>query len=183
MRNLFFLLGRYQKPVYTGVDSSASKYVRYDFQNNTHVFIVEQGTRFYLKLNLSANPWPTSCNLSKNGVVLQRSPLGTIQLEVDSVNIQSVQASDAANYTISCSNTYGQGNFSFRLNVVGKGNFVFSQTILPCNIFSFPLQLQMHITSHAPLTSGTSTTTHRAKLKLLLLELPYFCCYSIAYNI
>ena len=144
------------------------------------MFTVEQGTRFYLKLYLRANPWPTSCNLSKNGVVLQRSPLGTIQLGVDSVNIQSVQATDAANYTISCSNTFGQGNFSFRLNVVGKGNLFFSQTILPwIIIFSFPLQLQMHIASHAPLTSGTSTTTHRVKLKLLVL-VRYRNCLTFA---
>ena len=64
--------------MYTGVDRSASEYARYDFQNNTHVFTVEQGTHFYLKLKLSANTWPTSYNLSKNGVVLQRPPLGTI---------------------------------------------------------------------------------------------------------
>ena len=99
----------------------------HSIENNQDVFTVEQGTRFYLKLYLSANPPPTSCNLSKNGNVLPSSPWGAIQLGADSVNIQSVQASDAANYTISCTNTYGQGYYSFRLNVVGKGSsFVFA---------------------------------------------------------
>ena len=118
---LLFSLG----PVYTGVDTTASQYARYDIQNGAHIFTVEQGTRFYLKLNLIANPWPASCNLSKNGIMLQRVPWGTIQLGVDSVNIQSVQDADTADYIISCTNAYGQGSFSFRLNVVGKGSFFF----------------------------------------------------------
>ena len=120
---LLFSLG----PVYNGIDTTASQYAKYDIQINTHVFTVEQGTRFYLKLYLSGNPPPTNPNLSKNGVVLQSSPWGrgTIQLRVDSIDIQSVQASDAADYIISCSNILGQGNFSFRLNVVGKCNFFF----------------------------------------------------------
>ena len=115
-----------------------SKYARYDIENHTHVFTVEQGTRFYLKLYLRANPPPTSRNLSMNGIVLGSSAgggggRGTIQLGVDSVDIQSVQASEAADYTISCTNAYGKGQFSFRLNVVGKGSlfvFAFSQTII-----------------------------------------------------
>ena len=115
-----------------------SKYARYDIENHTHVFTVEQGTRFYLKLYLRANPPPTSRSLSMNGIVLGSSAgggggRGTIQLGVDSVDIQSVQASEAADYTISCTNAYGKGQFSFRLNVVGKGSlfvFAFSQTII-----------------------------------------------------
>ena len=108
--------------MYTGVDSS-SKYTSYALENNQHVFTVEQGTRFYLKLNLSANPWPTSSNLYKNGIALQRASWGgqgTINLTADSVNIQSVQNTDAADYTISCSNSMGEGRFSFRLRVEGK---------------------------------------------------------------
>ena len=87
------------------------------------MFIVEQGTRFYLKLNLVSNPWPSSSNLSNNGIPLQRAQWGgpgTINLGVDSVNIQSVQNIDAGNYTISCSNLNGDANFSFRLRVEGK---------------------------------------------------------------
>ena len=117
-----FLLGRYQKPVYTGIDGS-SEYTSYAFENNQHVFTVEQGTRFYLKLKLSANPWPSSNNLSKNGTVLQSSPWGNITLDVDSITIPSVQSSDAANYTISCSNSMGVERYSFRLKVVGKTTF------------------------------------------------------------
>ena len=110
--------------MYTGIDAVASKYARHDVQNNTHVFTVLRGNRFYLKLNLRANPWPKNEGLSKNGVVLQRSPQGNIQLEVDSMDIQTVQFADAANYTISCSNSMGEGQFSFRLEVMGKNVFI-----------------------------------------------------------
>ena len=116
---LHFSSGPYQKPVYTRINSS-SIYTSYAFENNQHVFTVEQGTRFYLKLNLTANPWPTNDSLSMNGIVLQQSPQGNITLEVDSINIPSVQNTDAGNYTISCSNLMGTVRFSFRLKVVGK---------------------------------------------------------------
>ena len=120
----FFSLGQYQKPEYTGVDRGASKYVSYAFENNQHVFTVEQGTRFYLKLNLSANPPPNSRDLYENGRALPPAVPGlaqrVINLNNDSINIQSVQAADAANYTISCSNSMGEAQFSFRLKVVGK---------------------------------------------------------------
>jgi hypothetical protein len=111
--------------VYTGFadNRSGSKYAHYAFENNQHVFTAVQGTRFYLKLNLSANPPPNRDDLSKNGTMLQRSPWGNIQLEADSIDIQSVQFTDAANYTISCSNSVGQGQFSFTLKVVGKEYF------------------------------------------------------------
>lgn len=111
---------QYQRPVYTGIDFGSSIYTDYAFENNQHVFTVEQGTRFYLKLNLTANPPPKNDSLSKNGTILQRSPWGNINLGVNSANIQSVQYTDTANYTISCSNSMGAGSFFFRLNVVGK---------------------------------------------------------------
>ena len=107
--------------MYTGIASSIP--TMYTYESNQHVFTVEQGTHFYLKLNLSANPWPTSCDLYKNGIILQRSPFGNINLNVDSVNIQSVQNTDNGNYTISCSNSMGEGRFPFQLKVVGKTNF------------------------------------------------------------
>jgi hypothetical protein len=108
--------------VYTGVNSGASKYAHYAFENGQHVFTVGQGTPFYLKLNLSANPPPNSSNLSNNGIPLPHAAPGqrAINIGTDSVSIQSVQSTDAANYTISCSNLMGEGQFSFRLKVVGK---------------------------------------------------------------
>ena len=121
--NIFTLsLGPYQKPVYTGINSS-SIYTSHAVENNQHVFTVEPGNRFYLKLNLTANPWPTNDDLSKNGSALQRvqwAGPGTISLGVDSINIQSTQYSDAGNYVISCSNFMGKGRFPFRLKVESK---------------------------------------------------------------
>ena len=105
--------------MYNGVDKGRSTYNHYDYDNNQ--FTVVQNGRFYLKLFLDGNPWPSNPNLSKNGTALQYVPWGNIQLGVDSVNISSVQYTDSANYTISCSNSMGVGRFSFRLNVVGKG--------------------------------------------------------------
>ena len=121
--------------MYTGVDRGASKFISHTVENNQDVFTVEQGTRFYLKLNLSANPVPNSRNLSENGRALSPAVPGlaqhVINLNNDSINIQSVQATDAANYTISCSNSMGKGEFSFRLKVVGKVLFlsVFAQLV------------------------------------------------------
>jgi hypothetical protein len=158
--------------VYSGFDSSASKYASYAYENNQPVFTAEQGTRFYLKLSLTANPWPTSYDLYRNGRALQRAVgvgQATINLNPDSVNFQRVQSTDAANYTITSSNSMGQGQFSFRLKVVGKVLYhhcILFPYIYIC--FSFPLQLRMHIDSDAPLTSATSATTISVNVKLLL---------------
>lgn len=108
--------------MYTSINSS-SIYADHDVKNNQHVFTVEPGNRFYLKLDLTANPWPKNDNLSKNGSVLQRvqwAGPGTINLGVDSVNIQTAQFSDAGNYVISCSNLMGEARFPFRLKVESK---------------------------------------------------------------
>ena len=117
----------YRRPEYTGVDTESSKYASHKYENNQLVFTVEQGTQFYLKLNLKANPWPTSYSLSKDGNQLQLLPArgggggpGTIYVNVDSFNIQSVQNDDAGTYTLSCSNRVGNASFSFRLRVEGK---------------------------------------------------------------
>ena len=106
-------------PVYTGIDVDNSVYAHHAFKNNQDVFTAQQNGRFYLKLKLTANPWPTNDSLSQNGVVLQPSPVGTINLGVDLINIQNVQASHQANYTISCSNRMGTAQFPFQLNVIG----------------------------------------------------------------
>ena len=107
------------RPVYN-IDFNNSVYTHYVVQNDQHVFIVEQGARFVLKLTLSANPMPTSSNLYKNGQLLHRSPLGTIYLSLDTVSIQTVQNSHDGNYMITCSNIMGEGRLSFQIRVVGK---------------------------------------------------------------
>lgn len=43
----------YQRPVYS-IDLDSSIYTSYEYKHNEHVFKVEQGTQFYLKLNLKA---------------------------------------------------------------------------------------------------------------------------------
>ena len=98
---------------------------RYVVQNNQHVFLVEQGTRFVLKLTLTANPMPASSNLYKNGQLLYSSPQGTIYLSLDTVSIQTAQYTHGGNYTITCSNYLGEGRLSFQLRVVGKPTFFY----------------------------------------------------------
>lgn len=111
----FFLLGR---PQYR-VDSSESVYTRHRIENGENVFYVEQGTRFYLKLVLTANPMPTECDLYEDGRLVQSSPWGRIYLRLDSFEIRSVQGTDEGYYRMTCSNIMGEGSFSFRLRVQG----------------------------------------------------------------
>ena len=119
-----------KRPVYSGIEFSDSVYTSYVFEHNRHIFTAEAGTRFFLKLHLAANPWPGSCNLYRNGQLLRRSPLGTIQLCVDSVNIQAVQPSDDGAYTISSSNLFGEGRFSFQLRGIIELNYDLLQLLL-----------------------------------------------------
>ena len=160
--------------MYTGVDRGASKFISHTVENNQNVFTVEQGTRFYLKLKLRANPSPNSCDIYQNGVLLPPAAPGepVINFDIDSVSIRNIEAADAANYTLTCSNSMGKGQFSFRLKVVGKVLFLSNYFCTFCWIktlyFPSPLQLQMHTTSYVPLTSGIKTMAHRAKLKLLI---------------
>lgn len=101
------------------------------------MFTAEVGTRFYLKLNLSANPWPTTSNLYKNGVAMQSVPWGTTTLNVDSVNIPNVQSTDTAYYKITCSNLFGEGQFYFQLNAVGKGVIMYFVSANNLQILAF----------------------------------------------
>ena len=115
----FFIYSRTdQRPVYE-IDFANSKYTSHSYTNNEHVFTVEQGTRFYLKLHLTANPMPTSATIYKNGQELPSSPWGTIYLCVNSVRIDSVTQGHAGRYRISSRNVMGEGSISFKLNVQG----------------------------------------------------------------
>ena len=112
---------------------------------------------------------------------------GTVSVGADSVDIGRVQSTDAADYTMTSSNSMGEGQFSFRLNVEGKDFVVVSLFsialfvvligevyILVLRIFLplfFTSQLLMHTDSHALSISRTNTTIHSVKLKLLRLVL------------
>ena len=93
----------------------------YDHTTNEHVFTVEQGRPFFLKLNLSANPPPSNANVSlyADGRKLPRVAGGTINLQPDSVGIQRATKSDEGSYTIKSSTTAGEGSLRFRIQVEG----------------------------------------------------------------
>ena len=104
------------------IDFDNSVYTSYEHKHNEHIFTVEQGTQFYLKLNLTANPWPTDNDLYQNGHLLQYSPQGTIYSGVDNMRIRSVNQSHAGKYKLSSTNHAGEGHISFRLKVKGTYN-------------------------------------------------------------
>ena len=108
-----------QRPVYC-IDFDNSKYSSYKCRNNEHVFTVEQGTQFYLKLHLTANPMPTYETLYYNDEEVPYTPDGTIYTGVDYMRIDSVIQSDAGPYKISTRNWMGEGSMSFRLDIQGK---------------------------------------------------------------
>ena len=116
-----------QRPVYS-INSMNSVYQSYEYTNHQHVFTCEHETRFFLKLNITAHPMPTTFDLYRNGVLLQRSPSGTIDLGVDYIEFKRVCQSDDGNYTITASNSLGQGCFSFRLR--GRIMLCFTYMIL-----------------------------------------------------
>ena len=66
------------------------------------MFNVEQGRRFFLKLN--GNAGSGEPDLYKNGQMLQSSPSGTIRVTSNSVGIQSVNNGHEGNYRIQSSN-------------------------------------------------------------------------------
>ena len=70
------------------VDVAYSVYTSHEIKNNVHVFEVEQGTQFFLKLN--GNPRAGEPDLYKNGREVLSSPNGTINVRSHSMGIQSV---------------------------------------------------------------------------------------------
>ena len=110
--------GFFQRPVYS-IDSGSSVYTSHKYKHNEHIFTVEQGTQFYLKLNLNAYPRPKDADLYMDGHLVPYTPQGTIDCGVDYMEIQHVNHSDAGKYKISSRNRAGEGHFSFRLKVKG----------------------------------------------------------------
>ena len=107
-----------QRPVYS-IDFGSSVYTSHKYKHNEHIFTVEQGTQFYLKLNLNAYPMPTDEDLYKDGHLVPSSPQGTIYCGVDYMQIHRVNHSQAGKYKISSRNRAGEGHISFRLKVKG----------------------------------------------------------------
>ena len=108
-----------QRPTYS-IDHKHSRYNSHRIKNNEHVFTVQQGKRFYLKLYLNAYPKPKDEDLYKDSELLQYDPNGTIYSGVDFMEIQRVVPNDAGKYKISSRNSVGEGHFSFRLKVKCK---------------------------------------------------------------
>ena len=102
------------------IDFNNSQHGPYQCVNKECVFTVEQGSRFYLKLNLRANPMPTTVTAFQNGQELVPDPLGTIYVGVDYMRINSVTQSHTGLYQMSTRNIMGEGSITFRLNVQGK---------------------------------------------------------------
>ena len=110
-----------QCPVYS-IDFDNSQHGPYQCVNNECVFMVEQGSQFYLKLNLRANPMPTTVTVYKNDRELVYSPFGTIYVGVDHMRINSVTQSHTGRYRMSSRNFMGEGSITFQLNVQGKSH-------------------------------------------------------------
>jgi hypothetical protein len=111
----------YQHPKY-GIDLARSRYSSYERKHNEHIFTVEQGTQFYLKLNLTANPMPVddSEDLYQNDDLLQYSPQGTVESGLDFMRIRTVNHSHAGKYKIVSKNIAGKGQITFHLKVKCK---------------------------------------------------------------
>ena len=94
----------------------------YDPSDNT--IMVEQGTPFYLKFEISAWPNPSHVDLYKDGRKVNISQAnGTIFMGLDCISIRMVdRQSYAGRYKISASNSDGEGHVVFQLNV--KGNTI-----------------------------------------------------------
>ena len=91
----------------------------YDVVNGRYTFTVEQGTRFFLKLKLTADPMPCSAELFKNGALVRSSQYGTVYVSVDRICIQTVYGQGYAGvYKLKCNNGL-EGEISFELKVRG----------------------------------------------------------------
>ena len=112
-----------QRPHYTNYDLTASRGITgYAPLATGTIFTVEAGTEFFLKLTLVANPLPYKLSFQRDG---QQLPLDqTIEVGLDFVRFKVVQHSHQGKYTISCTNSMGEGHFTFQLNVAGKYKLV-----------------------------------------------------------
>ena len=119
---LIIPLDQPQIPTYN-FDVNASKGIIPQYEYNEYneiIFTVEAGTGFFLKLALFANPLPFKFSFQR---VSQQYPIptldGTVEFGLEFVRIHSAQHSHKGRYTISCSNSVGDGQFSFQLQVQG----------------------------------------------------------------
>ena len=113
-----------QRPHYTNYDLTASRGITgcVRLATGTILFTVEAGTEFFLKLILVANPLPYKLSFQRDG---QQLPLDqTIEIGLDFVRFKVVQHSHQGKYTLSCTNSVGEGHFSFQLNMAGKYKLV-----------------------------------------------------------
>lgn len=103
----------FQSYVYS-VDIGNSVYASYEVIDGVYVFTVEQGRRFFLKLN--GNVGLGTPDVYLNGHKLIPSPYGTIMVSSNSVEIQSVNTGHEGTYRIRSSNG---AELTFRLVVTG----------------------------------------------------------------
>ena len=119
----FSILDSLQRGPHYSVDIGRCVYTSYFYDNatNEHVFTVEQGCRFFLKLNLSANPPPTSDDviLDRIGQTLQGVPHNSIRFQIDSVDIQMVTIQHDGSYILRSSTSAGEASIQFRIQVQG----------------------------------------------------------------
>ena len=104
----------FQQGQHYSVDTVNSEYTSYKVTNDVHIFNVEQGRRFFLKLNGNAGSGTT--DLYKDGQKLTSSRSGTIDVNSDSVEIQIVSPGHEGNYRIRSSNG---AELTYRLKVTG----------------------------------------------------------------
>ena len=107
-------LDYFQQAKRYSVDIANSVYTSHNIINGIHVFDVEQGQRFFLKLNDSVGSGVP--DLYKNGQKLMSSPSGTINVRSNSVGIESTMARDDGTYKSQSSNG---AELTYRLNVTG----------------------------------------------------------------
>lgn len=112
--------GPAQPPIYrVDLAKSVCKSHKYDHSRKRYVFTVEQGTRFFLKLKLTADPMPSTVELYKNHELVASTSYGTIYVSADRICIQTVYGQGYAGvYKLSCNNG-AEGHISFQLKVKG----------------------------------------------------------------
>ena len=86
-----------------------------------NIITAEQGTPFLLKFEISARPIPADVDVYKDGKKVQISHAnGTIFVGLDRFSIPIVdRKSYGGKYTISASNSHGEGHVTFQLKVKG----------------------------------------------------------------
>ena len=91
-------------------------------KHNEHIFTVEQGAEFHLKLILNAYPMPAddSKDLYKNDHRIQIQHSRTMEWGLDYMRIVTVDRSHAGKYTIVSENIAGKGKIIFQLKVKRK---------------------------------------------------------------